>query len=236
MVWRELGKTATEPELENITKQVEGSDLSLLLQEKCKQLAVVFILRVSQVGIGYKQVAHASNYIEPSFTSQARKVLELLENEKLDNSNQDAVIPDIPTRLRQGFKSGIGTAFKLIIWVLPLYIVVDLLKESNLLVALGEIFSPVMAIFGLPGEAAFAFVAAFLVNLYAAIAIIVPLELTPWQVTQCGLMMGIAHNLLIEGAILRSTGVKGWVITLCRLGIAALAGLILQFVHLMGVA
>lgn len=144
-------------------------------------------------------------------------------------------IPDIPTRVRNGFKAGVETALKLIKWVLPLYIVVDLLKESPVMTIAGEFCAPVMVLFGLPGEAAFAFIAAFLVNLYAAIAILVPLELTPWQITQCGLMMGIAHNLLLEGAVLGSTGVRGSTITLCRLGIAILAGLILQGFHLLGV-
>ena len=149
--------------------------------------------------------------------------------------NQANSIPDIPTRLRDGFGSGIETALKLIKWVLPLYIVVDLLKDSPLLVTIGEFCAPVMTIFGLPGEAAFAFVAAFLVNLYAAIAILAPLDLTPWQITQCGVMMGIAHNLLLEGAVLGSTGVRPGVITLCRLGIAVLAGLIMQGLSLLGV-
>lgn len=161
--------------------------------------------------------------------------MKLQENEQITDNPDVVAIPDIPTRLRQGLKSGIETAFKLIIWVLPLYIVVDLLKGSAILNMIGEFCAPVMTLFGLPGEAAFAFVAAFLVNLYAAIAILAPLDLTPWQITQCGLMMGIAHNLLLEGAILSSTGVRGWVITLCRLGIAALAGFLLHGMHLLGV-
>ena len=53
-------------------------------------------------------------------------------------------IPDIRTRLRTGFGSGIETALKLIKWVLPLYIVVDLLKDSPLLVTIGEFCAPVM--------------------------------------------------------------------------------------------
>jgi hypothetical protein len=85
-----------------------------------------------------------------------------------------------------------------------------------------------MGVFGLPGEAAFAFVAAFLLNLYAAIAVIVPLHLTPFQVTQCGLMMGIAHNLVVEGGVLSTTGARGGVLTLCRLAIACVAGLLLR--------
>ena len=157
------------------------------------------------------------------------------DNEPIKEQTVGPDIPDIPTRLRNGFSEGLMTALKLIKWVLPLYILVDLLKESPLLTSVGEICAPVMTLFGLPGEVAFAFVAAFLVNLYAAIAIMAPLELTPWQVTQCGVMMGIAHNLLLEGAVLSSTGVRAGTITLCRLAIAALAGLILQGLHMVGV-
>ena len=157
------------------------------------------------------------------------------ENSPIDNERPAEIVPDIPTRLRIGFGSGLETAFRMIIWIIPIYIVVDLLKGTTLLTTLGEFCAPLMDIFGLPGEAAFAFVAAFLVNLYAAIAIMVPLELTPWQVTQCGVMVGIAHNLLLEGAVLGSAGVRAGVVTLCRLAIAVLAGLIMQGLHLLGV-
>ncbi len=142
-------------------------------------------------------------------------------------------IPDIPARIRTGAADGLRTSFKLFKFVLPLYVAVDLLKGTAAIEVFGAAFFPVMKLFGLPGEAAFAFIAAFLLNLYAAIAIMVPLELTPWQVTQCGLMMGIAHNLIIEGGVLGSTGARAGVLTFCRVGIAALAGLLLQGVHLL---
>jgi hypothetical protein len=139
--------------------------------------------------------------------------------------------PDIPTRVRTGLAAGFQTSFKLIRVVLPLYVLVALLKETPVVDLLGALFAPLMTLFGLPGEAAFAFIAAFLLNLYAAIAILAPLELTPWQVTQCGLMMGIAHNLVIEGGVLRSTGARGGLLTVCRLLIAAVAGLLLAALH-----
>ncbi len=137
----------------------------------------------------------------------------------------DAPAPDIRTRLRTGLSGGIATSWKLLKVMLPLYVAMDLLKGTAAMETLGAVFAPAMGPFGLPGPAALAFVAAFLLNLYAAIAIIVPLHLTPWQVTQCGLMMGIAHNLLVEGAVLSSTGVRGWLLTAGRIAIAAAAGL-----------
>jgi len=140
-------------------------------------------------------------------------------------------IPDIPTRLKTGLVGGLRTSLKLIKFVLPLYVAVALLKETPLIDLLGRLFAPLMGLFGLPGEAAFAFIAAFLLNLYAGIAVMAPLELTPWQVTQCGLMMGIAHNLLLEGAVLGSTGARGGLLTVCRLLIAAAAGGLLELLH-----
>lgn len=136
-------------------------------------------------------------------------------------------VPDIPTRLRTGLKGGLQTALKLCKYVVPLYVLVDLLKQTPVIEWLGTLFAPLMSLFGLPGEAAFAFVAAFLLNLYAGLAVMAPLHLTPWQVTQCGLMMGIAHNLILEGGVLRGTGAGGAALTCCRLLIAALAGLLL---------
>ncbi len=137
----------------------------------------------------------------------------------------DAPVPDIRTRLRDGFAGGIATSWKLLKVMLPLYVAMDLLKGTAAFGALGAAFAPAMGPFGLPGPAALAFVAGFLLNLYAAIAIIVPLHLNAWQVTQCGLMMGIAHNLVVEGAVLRSTGVRGGLLTAARIVIAAAAGL-----------
>jgi hypothetical protein len=128
-----------------------------------------------------------------------------------------------------GLTSGLQTCWKLVRFVLPLYVLVDLLKGTALVETVGGIFAPLMTLFGLPGETAFAFMAGFLLNLYAAIAVLAPLDLTPWQVTQCGLMMGIAHNLVIEGGVLGSTGARGGLLTLCRLLIASLAGLLLEF-------
>jgi hypothetical protein len=140
-------------------------------------------------------------------------------------------IPDIPTRLRTGFIGGLQTSLKLIKFVLPLYVTVDLLKQTPVIDLLGELFAPLMQLFGLPGAAAFAFIAAFLLNLYAALAVMAPLELTPWQVTQCGLMMGIAHNLLVEGAVLGSTGARGGLLTFCRVLIAGVTGMLLELGH-----
>ena len=148
-------------------------------------------------------------------------------------ATDDVHIPDIPTRIRTGLSAGLRTAWKIILFSVPLYVAVFLLKGTPVLDFLGRLFAPFMRIFGLPGEAAFAFVAAFTLNLYAAIAVIVPLQLDAFQITQCGLMMGLAHNLVVEGGVLSSTGTRGFTLTLCRLAIAVAAGLMLRGMNLL---
>lgn len=143
----------------------------------------------------------------------------------------DTTVPDLPTRCKTGLRAGLQTSLRLLRFVLPLYVVVDLLKGSAALDLLARWFAPLMHLFGLPGEAAFAFIAGFLLNLYAAIAVLAPLHLTAWQVTECGLMLGIAHNLLIEGGVLGSTGTRGGLLTCCRLLLAGGSGLLLATLH-----
>lgn len=151
----------------------------------------------------------------------------------MTEGDRSGTVPGIGERLRRGVSGGLRTSLTIVKITFPLYVAVDLLKGTEAIRALGEFFSPAMGLFGLPGEAAFAFVAAFLLNLYAAIAILVPLGLTPFQVTQCGLMMGIAHNLLVEGGVLRSTGTQAGVLTLFRVVASASAGLLLHALHLL---
>ena len=134
-------------------------------------------------------------------------------------------VPDLRARLRTGLGAGLRTSLQILKVTVPLYVAVDLLERTPVIGVLGSFFAPLMGLFGLPGAAAFAFIAAFLLNLYAAIAILVPLHLDAFQMTQCGLMMGIAHNLVVEGGVLRSTGARGGFLTLCRLCISAATGL-----------
>lgn len=144
-----------------------------------------------------------------------------------------AAVPDFRARIRTGIETGMRTSFQILKITVPLYVAVDLLKRTPVIEVLGGFFSPLMGLFGLPGEAAFAFIAAFLLNLYAAIAILVPLQLDAFQMTQCGLMMGIAHNLVVEGGVLRSTGARGGILTFCRLFICAATGLGYHALHRM---
>ena len=159
-----------------------------------------------------------------------------LKSEQNMEITEEEQIPPIMQRVRCGVVEGFSTVFKMIKFVLPLYIVVDMCKAYGLIDSLGTWCAPIMSLFGLPGATAFAFIAGALVNLYAAIAVLAPLDLTPWQVTQCGVMMGIAHNLVLEGGVLSSTGARGGVLTLFRILLAAIAGWLMLGMQTLGVA
>ncbi len=143
----------------------------------------------------------------------------------------EGAAPGIRTRLRTGIVEGLKTSWTMAKYAFPIYVAVDLLKGTAAVEAAGRLFAPLMALFGLPGKAAFAFIAGFLLNIYAAIAILVPLSLSPWQITVSGLMLGIAHTRRLEGGVLASAGAGGTLLTLCRLAIAGAAGATLNAVH-----
>lgn len=120
------------------------------------------------------------------------------------------------THLKNGFNSGIKISKKIVIFTFPFYICVDILKQLNLLDKIGSVFSPLMKLIGLPGEASIAVISGMTLNLYAAIAAMAPLDLSLKQVTLIGLFLGIAHNLIIETAVLSRTGVTAVSVLITR--------------------
>lgn len=127
--------------------------------------------------------------------------------------------------LQIGLKKGFKTSLYLARILLPFYFLMELLKGSIILSYISKIFAPLMKYFGLPGEAALAFAAGNLINLYAALAIMIPLNLDWKQISVMGLMLGIAHNVVVEGAILKEMGTKYIFLTLARFVLALFAGI-----------
>ncbi len=132
-----------------------------------------------------------------------------------------------------GLKSGLSTTFRLVRIIIPFYFLIEWLKLTPVLGWLGHVLAPVMKIWGLPGEAGFVLVTGNLVNLYAAIAVMIPLHLSIPQITLIGLMLGISHNLIVETAVLKearmpairlaflrlaSSGIVGWLVSHLLIG------------------
>jgi spore maturation protein SpmB len=132
------------------------------------------------------------------------------------------------TLLSSGLKSGLVTSFKLIRIIIPFYFLIEWLKLTPFLGWLGHILAPVMKLWGLPGEAGFVLVTGNFVNIYAAIAVMIPLHLNVPQITILGLMLGISHSLLVETAVLKEANAPALRLTLIRIVCSGSAGWILN--------
>jgi len=127
-----------------------------------------------------------------------------------------------------GLKSGLSTTCRLVRIIVPFYFLIEWLKLSPILGWLGHVLAPVMKLWGLPGEAGFVLVTGNLVNLYAAIAVMIPLNLNIPQITLIGLMLGISHNLVVETAVLKEAKIPAMRMALLRLVGSGVAGWIVS--------
>jgi len=114
--------------------------------------------------------------------------------------------------------------------MIPVYILVAVLKQTNVFDHLAGVFQPYMGYFGLPGEAALAIVTGTVVNLYAAAAVIADLEMTNRQITIMALILGISHSQVMETAIVAKMRARPIYVTAMRISFSLLAGLILSVV------
>jgi spore maturation protein SpmB len=110
--------------------------------------------------------------------------------------------------------------------VLPTYVAVVLFKHSPLLPWTVERMAPLMSAFGLPGEAALVLVLGMSINIYAAIAACAGLALTAGQATTIALVLGFAHNLFVESAVLLRLTPRGPVWIALRIAAGVVAGLV----------
>lgn len=130
--------------------------------------------------------------------------------------------------LKRGFKKGLETIWILSKVIIPIYMIVTILKHTPVLNYVAVVFSPLMKMFGLPGEAAIVLVLGGLINIYAAIGAIMSLTLTAKQITILAVMISFAHNLLVETAVSTRVGVSARLIVGFRILLAVLGGLIIN--------
>ncbi len=113
-------------------------------------------------------------------------------------------------RLKRVVKQAVPRAFKTIWWIFKITATVSfimfLLKYTGILAWIAAAVSPVFHIFGLPGDAALAYVSAYFINIYSGIAVISTLDMTVRQITILGTMNLAAHAMVAETAIQKKTG------------------------------
>jgi hypothetical protein len=114
--------------------------------------------------------------------------------------------------------------------IVPCYIIIEFVKHAGLIDTISSFFKPFMSILGLPGEAALGLMAGYLINLYAAIAVLAPLNLSTKDITVMALILGIAHSLPVETPVTRQTGVNAWVLLIVRIVLSLVAGALLNLI------
>ncbi len=131
--------------------------------------------------------------------------------------------------LKDGVKNGLKISFKIVPYIIPLYIFVDFFKHTEVFTNIANFFNPLMSVLGLPGQASIVILSGFLINLYAAIGAMIPISLTAKQITIIGLVLGISHNLIIESIILSKSGIKPYITVIFRIIIGFTTGIVVNF-------
>ncbi|MBP1931277.1 nucleoside recognition domain-containing protein [Ammoniphilus resinae] len=120
---------------------------------------------------------------------------------------------------QMGMKEGLFTTWQLGKIIFPISVLVALLQHTPVMGWITAIFSPIMNLFGLPGDAAIVLALGNLVSIYAAIGAILTLTLTVKQVFILAVMLSFSHSLFVESAIAAKIGVKAWHMVVVRLSL-----------------
>ena len=102
------------------------------------------------------------------------------------------------------------SAFKTIWWLTKIMVslsfVILLLQYFGVIEWISFWLTPLFSHFGLPGEAALAYVSGYFVNCYSAIAVMTTLDLSTRAATILSVMVLCSHNMILETAVQHKTG------------------------------
>ena len=133
-------------------------------------------------------------------------------------------------RLVKCVKEVLPSTTKTCIWLLKITLGVSVLilfmRYFKILPWLSATLGPLFNHFGLPGEAALAYVSGYFVNMYAMLAIAGSMDLTARAITILGVMSLCSHNMITETAVQGKTGANPVRVVITRTP----AGFVLAFV------
>lgn len=127
-------------------------------------------------------------------------------------------------------RSATPSALKTIWWLTKIMIGVSfaimLLQYFGVIEWISELLTPVFSSFGLPGEAALAYVSGYFVNCYTAMAVMSTLGLDMREATILAVMVLCSHNMIVETTVQAKTGSSAVRIVIIR----TLSAFVLAFV------
>ncbi len=113
-------------------------------------------------------------------------------------------------KFRKVLRDATPRALKTIWWIFRITAIVSfimfLLKYTGILVWIAAAVSPVFHVFGLPGDAALAYVSGYFINVYSCVAVISTIDLSVRELTILGTMTMAAHAMVLETAVQQKTG------------------------------
>jgi len=110
--------------------------------------------------------------------------------------------------IKNTFEKSLISAWMILKFIVPIYLLADLLYYYEVLSYLSFLLEPITAIIGLPPEAALALISGMFLNLYAGIAFAAPLDMSVQQWTVLAVFLGIAHSLIVESAVMKQLGLS----------------------------
>jgi len=130
--------------------------------------------------------------------------------------------------IKNGLRKGLMTTWELALVMAPVYLIVTLLGETPVMDWISRAAQPLMGMMGLPGEAAGALVIGNFINQYAAIGAMAAIPMGTREVTVLSLVLLICHNILVETAVSKKTGIRVRSLVLVRVLGGLAAGIILN--------
>ena len=113
-------------------------------------------------------------------------------------------------RLLNCIKTARPSAFKTIWWLTKIMVLLSfaimLLQYVGVIEWISYWLTPIFSHFGLPGEAALAYVSGYFVNCYSAIAVMTTLDLSTRAATILSVMVLCSHNMILETTVQHKTG------------------------------
>lgn len=107
-------------------------------------------------------------------------------------------------------RSATPSALKTIWWLVKIMVGVSfgimLLQYFGIIDVISKWLTPVFSSFGLPGEAALAYVSGYFVNCYTALAVMSTLHLNMRAATILSVMVLCSHNMIVETTVQHKTG------------------------------
>lgn len=138
-------------------------------------------------------------------------------------------------QLAECWRDGHRVALGIFRFLIPIVLLVKLLEESGLIPYVSLPLRPVMELVGLPAEMCLVWMSCILVSMYSGLMVLIALlpqlpELTVAQMTVFGVLVLIAHSLILEVRIAGQCGVSMAFQFFLRSGSGILAAFLLHLV------